>query len=265
MTGREEMHVTTLPALLDVADGCALCAQAHHELAGDELHSCRRRSAAEHEPAAVLESERFVVFPSIGALVPGHVIVAPRHHARSWVALDRGERDEAAALIDRAGSIVRERGDAAPRLFEHGSAADGPRVACSIEHAHVHLLPVSESAWQTAIPALPWSRPLDFDGLAAAVGRVEYLRVAVNGGWAVATSADGFRSQLMRGRLAEALDLDGSSDWREDPRLENVEATYDWFSGAARFSGRPSTPNGRTSERVSIQTRAPQVSGSSGR
>lgn len=113
---------------------CCFCA----ELAG------RRTRFHELYPdlnsRVVLESDDFVVVPSLGQLSPGHLLLIPRQHVTSFGALGSTYREEALRIYDLLRSELGQR-YSPPVSFEHGSPPGATEGGCGIVHAHIHFVP----------------------------------------------------------------------------------------------------------------------------
>ncbi len=180
------------------------------------------------------ENEGAVAMPSIGALAPGHLLISPKRHLRSFAvasveqlaALDRLVRTTTRELHDATGLPVHG--------FEHGSSACGERIACSIEHAHRHLIPFRDTAVPGLWDAAQWRQLEQPETLADATRGREYLSYHAPDGRAwVATTEDGFPSQLIRRVFASAIGQTRTWDWRSHPHVEAVLATIALFDRPA--------------------------------
>ncbi len=173
--------------------------------------------------------ERAVTMPSVGALVEGHVLVCPCEHARSVAAADDAAVGDVEVLAAETRWRLEQRTTLPVHGFEHGSGDNGLRVACSIEHAHLHLLPADVEIrprlrqlceWQ---PIEPGIEPLR----AAADGREYLLYEAPDGERWLSPTEVGFPSQLLRQVFAAALGREDEWNWREHPARSRVAATVD--------------------------------------
>ena len=203
---------------------CAFCGQVDGDGSRNEILALIQEPWA-HRPV-LAELGAAVAMPSIGALVRGHTLVCPADHHRSVLAAPQNVAADVQDLV----ASVRGRLEAATGLsthvFEHGSAREGNRVACSVEHAHVHVLPCGGDVRPLIIDAARW-QPAgeDLDDLRRVVGDAEYLLYEAPGGerLTVATTT-GLPSQLLRQVFAAALDIP-QWDWRLEPAVERIVAT----------------------------------------
>jgi len=211
--------------------GCYLCGQ----IAGDS----RSDLIAQFLPGTpyvrrvVLDSGAFAAVPSLGPLADGHLLLCPRAHLRSAAALPEAAYAEyeavKAALVQRLMAAY----DAPVHMFEHGMAASGARTVCTVEHAHVHLVPLPDHLDPLDVTGPEW---IEFDGgiesLAALTRGREYVLYAPPRGRPrfCAGVAGRFESQFMRRVIARAL---GSRtwDWRTLPDAESAHRTWQRCAG----------------------------------
>jgi len=105
-------------------------------------------------------------------------------------------------------------------LFEHGSAEAGDRVLCTVDHAHMHFVPVPPAFDLGDSRGNGW---VAFDGSLSAlcdlVGAREYILYESPEGesWVLATEGRVFESQHMRRLIAGRLGNTTSWNWREAP------------------------------------------------
>lgn len=169
-----------------------------------------------------------VVLPSVGALAPGHVLICPVDHSRSWA-----ERppDQLVPALDLFAAIARGLGTlfgAPVHLFEHGNARTGTRIACSVEHAHIHALPANVSPSSVLDHAGPWEAlSWSADVLKASTAGSEYLlyRTPDGRGYVSRRGLPPTPSQLMRKLFANALGRPEAWNWRTHPAPDLVEET----------------------------------------
>lgn len=218
MTDQHADYIAPLPEI------CHLCAQIAGDPAGDLIH--QYIGAGPYRRAICAENDDFAVIPSIGPLAPGHVLVTPKRHVRSFASLSPSECDggaEIAAMV--ATALARTYGRAVHR-FEHGSAICGNSIACSVEHAHLHLVPADVEVWPMIEAAGPWIE-LDRASLRTVVAGREYLMYEGPDQRRMAwiTGDTPIASQFMRRALASALGEGSRWDWRHHPRREVIRAT----------------------------------------
>jgi ATP adenylyltransferase len=199
---------------------------------GGQFLRCSLCSELRHDEEVVwrasLDNVEIVAVASLGALATGHLLVCPLRHERSWLQLPDANVDQ---LLDVIGPLCEQlqRGVNAPvHLFEHGNAVIGSRVVCSVEHAHLHLLPAAVNVWSTLKKDRQWV-PIHGGATemkARANGR-EYLLYRPPGRELMMSLGDGesIRSQLLRRCFAEALGIPTQWNWRDHARVEDAART----------------------------------------
>jgi len=172
-------------------------------------------------------SDNFVALPSIGALVEGWLLLVPKNHYISigalpdtlFAELDAFKSFLCSVLIECYGLTV---------AFEHGASKERRSVGCGVDHAHLHLVPVSFDLANLALPMLPcgasWS-PAGLDDCRSSHQRGEdylYIEQPISFG-RIATGDIG--SQLFRRVIASGIGSPDGYNWREHPHVERVMAT----------------------------------------
>jgi diadenosine tetraphosphate (Ap4A) HIT family hydrolase len=178
------------------------------------------------------ESDGFAVIPSLGPLVPGHSLLCPRVHLRSISELppdhEREYQRAKAALRGRLSALY----DADVHVFEHGMARGGRRTLCTVEHAHVHFVPMPPACTVELGPDPRWTR---FDGSLKQLRRLaagrEYIAYEVADGEArmLAAGESELESQYMRKVIARALGRPQEWDWRAKPDAAAADAAWRRF------------------------------------
>lgn len=176
----------------------------------------------------LFETDRFVVVPSVGALVAGWVLVIPRVEVIAVGALDAASIVELEPLKDRViFAVQRAFGSAA--VFEHGPVAPGLQLGCSVDHAHLHILPAPCSLLEEAIdfqPSLAWHQVEGLRGTSELFQQSRsYLYVEQPRGCACIADAELAPSQFFRRIIARHLGIPSKFDWRTHPMTNNVYET----------------------------------------
>lgn len=167
----------------------------------------------------IAETERFIVMPCVGPLVPGHVLVVSRDHHPSLASMGREAIHEYQELLDR---FRRKNLNTVGNLLEaeHGAASGDCAGACVI-HAHVHWIPEVghyEELFEGILARLPLGESLG--DLADVVD--PYLLIRRSGGTPHLYDGSGLTSQLIRQAICGQLGRD-DWDWRSDPRMDWIE------------------------------------------
>lgn len=216
---------------MSTTHACCLCGQIQGEPGNDLV--ARLLPEEPYRRRVLLESRSFAVLPSLGALAPGHVLLCPRQHVGSFaqvdVSLHSEYRDVKATLVARLRAMY----EGEITIFEHGMAADGGRMVCTVDHAHQHFVPLPP--WLDAAAPVAWTRT--FDGSLAALRRLaggqEYVSCETpDGVCRLMTAGRGIESQLMRKIIATGLGRGHRWNWRETPGARAADATWRRFAHA---------------------------------
>ena len=176
----------------------------------------------------LFEDDLFVAVPSVGALVPGWLLVVPRDHtvnlasmgpknvAHMWEFID-GFKERWATEFGR---LV---------AFEHGAATEGRPAGCGVDHAHLHIVPCAEidlvAAARRRLIGLRWAPVMGVSALFPAVADgMDYLYLRDDAEELAAVESE-IQSQALRQVLAEELGSPTTFNWREHPNLDVVRAT----------------------------------------
>jgi diadenosine tetraphosphate (Ap4A) HIT family hydrolase len=176
----------------------------------------------------LLETDRFVVVPSLGPLFPGHVMIVSKTHAESLASMGAEALDEynELAVRVRSGPFLRD-GNALEA--EHGSTPGDKAGACVV-HTHVHFIP-KVGAHLSAFKERLRVRGARLSAMATSHEPYIFLR---NDSEEVIVDARELPSQTIRRILCDVLNRD-DDDWTQAPRLDWVKETVDaWSTGGAR-------------------------------
>jgi diadenosine tetraphosphate (Ap4A) HIT family hydrolase len=185
----------------------------------------------------LLESDNWVVVPTLGPLVPGHIMLVPRRHFSSALACPEPLLGECEDVIDRCVARLRDLYRQPVVMFEHGAGLGAPRScgAC-IEHAHLHLLPGPTSFVTTVTSAEPnWISAHTLNELRAELGMSAYMlagKLDPPDRILFARKPDKkVASQFLRKVFAGTVGNSTTWDWRRFPQPTTLLQTMrDWNS-----------------------------------
>lgn len=170
-----------------------------------------------------LKGGEYAAFVSVGALVKGWSLVAPRQHTLNLTSHYNCE--SFFRFLDHAHRIItKEFGPTV--IFEHGSQHHLSQTSCGTAHAHVHLVPLSfslEDASSQFDGALRWQTCRATE-ISSIVAGNEYLFVAdrydscfTTGQLAILKEG---RSQFFRQVIAKQLGCPDIFDYKSHPQYE---------------------------------------------
>jgi diadenosine tetraphosphate (Ap4A) HIT family hydrolase len=184
---------------------------------------------------SLFESENFVAIPSAGALVEGWLLVIPKrfHIAIGSIAFDEVRELKEfvnhikATLESLYGNVL---------IFEHGPTDIARPVGCSIDYAHLHMVPFEQGIFSTAkemFPLIKWSRAAGLEKCLEYYRlHQDYLYVEDPFEGAFISNSPNLPSQLFRRVIAEKLKVAEKYDWRLYPEEPNIRATVDRIHAA---------------------------------
>lgn len=176
------------------------------------------------------ESASFVVFPSLGSMVAGWLLIMPRRPVLNLRQLTGSEQDELNELVSRVGSKM----GAFPGdlyLFEHGNEMVGGPVGCGVDQAHLHLVPLSidllTAAREWRDESMQWTECYDAAAFASVIPAYgEYVsiwRPRDNAGLSGTMLEP--QSQWVRRVIAAKLGRDEAWDYKAHPDVKNLLET----------------------------------------
>ncbi len=176
----------------------------------------------------ILESEHFVALPSLGSLVPGWLLVVPREHYLCVGALPQSIFGEFQKVKDETVRLITSQfGETC--VFEHGPSSAGSKVGCSVDHAHLHVVPFSGNLARLVAPLMP-------NGAAWLAGDAQscvrafnlgqdYLYFEQPVGSGFISVHPSFGSQIFRKAIARQLGKPHEFDWHRYPNHPAIHAT----------------------------------------
>ena len=181
----------------------------------------------------MLETQSFAVIPSLGPLANGHSLLCPKQHIRSFAAIGLDLFEEYKQIKYRIKLVLTELYGTGIHIFEHGMATKGSRIVCSVDHAHMHFVPLPSSDPFAISEAHGW---IEFDGSLETL-----LKLAQDGEYVFYETPDGvyrlltmpegnIESQFMRKAIAEKMGHGERWNWREVPDARAADLTFRRFS-----------------------------------
>lgn len=207
---------------------CCLCSQIRGEPANDLI-----AAMLPDQPYArrvMLETEPFAAVPSLGPLVPGHSLLCPKAHIQSFAELDSSLDGEFLAAKENLRRILARLYDSPIHLFEHGMATGGTRAICTVDHAHLHFLPLPRTSFA--------GRLATDDRWVEITGSLQALRELVDGNEYILyetpdgrsrvlrTGTEMLESQHMRKLFAKWVGHEEIWDWRASPNAALADETW---------------------------------------
>jgi ATP adenylyltransferase len=173
--------------------------------------------------APLIETENFVVIPSLGALVEGWLLIVPKRHHISYGALPVALRAEADALELQTRELLESQYKKPVVTFEHGPSAAKHGTGCGVDHAHLHLVPIECDLFAAVVsfvpPTVQWMASDWSEREHAYRYGLDYLYLKPPGSGGLIAVADDFGSQVFRRAISLHLGVEGEYSWRDYPRI----------------------------------------------
>lgn len=182
--------------------------------------------------AALLSTPAGVVIPSVGALVPGWLLIVPRARVLSYAALSQSIRNELFGLSHNLAERVSALGT--PMILEHGAGRPESAVGCGIDQAHLHVVPVNFDLLEQVLKddRVAWSSVPHSDPWASLDAGDEYYLIATRD-VAFVGIPQACESQYFRRHIARGVGLGDRWDYKGWPNYGNVARTIREFERPA--------------------------------
>jgi ATP adenylyltransferase len=195
---------------------CCICSQMEGNPNNDLISQLLNEAA--YKRRVILENDYFAVIPSLGALVDGHVIICPKKHIKSFALLGNEEYASLGDIKKDLSHILQKTFDKNIHYFEHGSAEKEGKLVCTVDHAHLHVLPTNVNVIDLLGLKYNWVKmEHSFSELRKHVGIQEYLFYEEPNGSMYLSYKNplGFESQYLRKIFSIALDKN-EWNWRNN-------------------------------------------------
>jgi diadenosine tetraphosphate (Ap4A) HIT family hydrolase len=216
---------------------CCLCSQIEGQQANDLI--ARLLPDEVYVRRVMLESPSFAVIPSLGPLTNGHSLLCPKQHIKSFAHIASDVHEEYEEVKKRLKMTLIAMYKTGICLFEHGMATNGNRILCTVDHAHMHFVPLPRTFDGGAVEEEGWT---EFDGSLSTLmqlsrGREYILYETPAGSSRLLIAREGeLESQYMRRVLAKGLGHGNDWNWRDAPGAPAADETWRRF---VRFTHDP--------------------------
>ena len=212
-------------------------------------HSFRTKDATDRYPESQLlwdtplfESDSFVTLPTVGALLEGWLLVAPRIQYLSFAHLSAKMFVEVESFLDEIVPVV-ESTYGPVSVFEHGPAEGSTSVGCGVDHAHLHLVPTRfdiRSTAQGIAPNVTWSKVSSLRAIRhqrISADRQPYWFLQQRYGMSDCYIGECLYgeapSQLFRRAIATKIGCPDAFDWKTDAGEDRIAGTVRRLSHSA--------------------------------
>lgn len=175
----------------------------------------------------IYESKNWIIWPTIGAIVPGYVLIVSKIHRLSLMSCVREEIVELDHILKELRQILESIYGFPCIMFEHGSGSgSGNRPSC-INHCHLHVLPFKEDVYNSIDTGKFKIIKLEsLDELCKEERqKYPYLLYQNHKGQFFIMYANTYVSQYFRQLIAISKGLPDKWDWRHNYFVENINKT----------------------------------------
>ena len=208
---------------------CSFCSEIQNEEENNLFLSIIKPSI-NIKTRIIIETGNWVVMPTIGALVPGYMLIVSKKHYTSVGHCPHSYLREFNDLLKSLEVVIAEKYNMPIVAFEHGSYSSTNRGGCCVEHAHVHVVPFCGDLMEGAVDKDVFMiKPIScLNELQDQIKNCNsYLFYQDNSGSKYIICGEYIQSQFFRQIIAQKLGLQKYWDWRNNFGLENIEKTYE--------------------------------------
>ena len=187
-----------------VKEDCSFCDEFEHGLI---IHG------KNYGDRILWSTENFVVFPVLGPIVAGNILIAPKQHYMGVTGIPEQFYDELEEIQEKTKRKVTEVYQP-PFFFEHGEVGERPRGGNCIDHAHLQVIPSNVGYHVVAALERKFTRRVvkNYHDLRPnKEQRIPYIDVP-----------DALTSQYVRQIIAVQIGNPSRWDWRNDYRIDEM-------------------------------------------
>lgn len=178
----------------------------------------------------ILESENFIVIPSVGSLVEGWMLIIPKKFALNFTNVPSYHLNELSALISECANLLKSvYPESEIVLFEHGPIKPCTKIGCTVDYAHLHIVPLNFNLCEAVKKVdnhVVWKEINGVDSILGnkLVGANEYWYMSRLNGQAFIANNLPSVSQFFRRVIAKEIGLPEEFNWREHPNSEALNS-----------------------------------------
>ena len=110
------------------------------------------------------ETKNFIVFPTVGQIVEGYLLIASKKHFLGMGQIPKRQYSELNFICKKVRNILTEE-YTSPLFFEHGVISEVKKGGCCITHAHFHAIPVKIDILHELVNHFEYQRIKSLDSL----------------------------------------------------------------------------------------------------
>lgn len=189
----------------------------------------------------LLESDGYVVTPTLGSILPHWMLAIPRLSIENFAKWRVATQLEPTGIVENvltALAIDPER----TVWFEHGATEVGTSVGCGVDQAHLHILvdpPFSFKEFEAAVchaSAMSWCTMRSQDAYESLDPGTPYLLAAALDRAVLAKSAQVAGSQFFRRVVAALAGTPNAWNYKTHAHLANVAKTIERFKPSSMLA-----------------------------
>lgn len=176
----------------------------------------------------LFSSDNFSVFPSIGQIIEGYLLIASKEHYTGIGQVPSKSYGELESVCKKVREVLAE--VYGPALFfEHGSISEMEKGGCCITHAHLHAVPLRADILSDLSKCFLPKKIDSFDGLKEQFNSgIPYFFYESNSGDKYLFDINEIvPSQYIRQILSVKIGKPERWDWRVCPGIEELIRTRD--------------------------------------
>lgn len=210
---------------------CRFCPELAGEIRSSEFHTITEGRVPVRY---VRQSDNFAVFPALGHILPGHLLLTSKRHWLSMAQIVPALFDELEGLLAATRSRLMHLYQADVLVYEHGQVSPENQCGACVDHAHFHIVPISSPADQQVRSHLREAhqeREISvFEELPALAASGEgYLLLQDTRGRRYYYDAPMVPSQYLRSITCKAMGLEDRWDWRANVNRDTPDGTVAIF------------------------------------
>lgn len=181
----------------------------------------------------IFKTDYWSIVPTVGCFVEGYVLAINKSHFLSLYECDDNSKKDFVKLICTIEKIIEKHYNRKMIFFEHGTIKR-EYSSCSMEHVHVHFMPISNSIWGdfTTMYNPNYYEIANIYQLKDIVEKKHlssYLLFRdINGQiFVIEPDVKKFPSQFFRFFISKFLGMNDSWNWKKNYYIENMYNTYE--------------------------------------
>ncbi|MEY8849697.1 HIT family protein [Psychroserpens sp. XS_ASV72] len=200
---------------------CYICGQIEGKQENDLISI--NLGEVEYIRRIIAENKLFALIPSLGALNRGHSLICPKFHYRSIAEIPDVQFHEYEEFVNHVSLVLKNLYKKPIHFFEHGSNPNSDEINCTVDHAHLHVIPADVKIdFNLLNNVYKWEKVNSHEDFKELVKDKEYLyyRSPNDELYFSVAQSHKFESQYMRKVFANLLDRSDDWNWRDNPNVD---------------------------------------------